>query len=396
MFMSSVFLFIQNIFLSFQPKDIFDILVVAFLIYAFLALLKQTHSYFILAGLLILLGLYFISKNYNLVLTRQLLQSLITFFIVILVVVFRTEIRYLLEWLATFGRNLFKRQKRFSETDIINIIVQTADYLVNKKIGGLIVFSGSQPIERLLSGGHNLNGQASVPLLTSIFDPTSPGHDGAVIIEGSKVKKFAVHLPLAKKFEKFGRFGTRHRAALGLTEQSDALCIVISEERGIVSVAYGGKLKAISEPAELKVILKGFLKEKFPTEEKPWHAFITNNFLQKLFSLFIALILWFIFIFQAGVINRDFQVPVEFRFLPKDYVIDQMVPKEISVTLTGNNQDFRSFDESGLKFLVNLETVEEGWNKMGISEKQISYPPYFLVINISPNTIRFHIKKISP
>lgn len=383
----------QSFFSTVQIRDIFDILIVAFLIYAFLVLIRQTRSYFIFAGLLILLGLYFVSENYNLSLTRSFLQPMATFFIVILVVIFRQEIRRFFEWLASFGKRLINKKEAVLRGDVVNVIIQTADYLVNKKIGALIVLPGLQPIDRWLEGGHDLNGQVSVPLLTSIFDPTSPGHDGAVVIERNRVSQFAVHLPLAEGFKKFGDLGTRHRSALGLSEKTDALCIVVSEERGVVSVARDGNLKKMLDTIELKKNIDIFLKEKFPAREKPWHSFLTKNIWQKIFALAGALILWFALIFQAGVTNRDFTVPVEFRFLPNEYVIDQIAPKEVTLTFSGDNRDFRSFNEEDFQVIVNLDGVKVGWQKITITQDHIQAPPYFSFVSITPKSVSFHISE---
>lgn len=383
----------QSFFNTVQIRDIFDILIVAFLIYAFLVLIRQTRSYFIFTGLLILLGLYFVSENYNLSLTRSFLQPMATFFIVILVIIFRQEIRRFFEWLSSFGKRIINKREVALRGDVVNMLIQAADYFVHKKIGALIVLPGLQPIDRWLEGGYDLNGQVSVPLLTSIFDPTSPGHDGAVVIERNCVSQFAVHLPLAEGFKKFGDLGTRHRSALGLSEKTDALCIVVSEERGVVSVARDGNLKKMLDTIELKKNIDIFLKEKFPAREKPWHSFLTRNIWQKAIALVGALVLWFALIFQAGVTNRDFTVPVEFRFLPNEYVIDQIAPKEVVLTFSGDNRDFRSFNEEDFQVTVNLEGVKVGWQKITITQGHIQAPPYFSFVSITPKSVSFHISE---
>lgn len=383
----------QSFFSVVQIRDIFDIIIVAFLIYAFLVLIRQTRSYFIFAGILILLGLYLVSENYNLSLTRSFLQPMATFFVVILVVIFRQEIRRFFEWLASFGRRLINKRETGLRGDVANMLIQTADYLVNKKIGALIVLPGLQPINQWLEGGHDLNGQVSVPLLTSIFDPTSPGHDGAVVIERNRVSQFAVHLPLAEGFKKFGDLGTRHRSALGLSEKTDALCIVVSEERGVVSVAHDGNLKKMADTVELKNVIDDFLKEKFPIKERPWHSFLTKNIWQKAIALVGALILWSTLVFQIGVTNRDFTVAVEFRFLPNEYVIDQIAPKEVTITFSGDNRDFRSFNEDDFQVIVNLDEVKAGWQKITITQDHIQAPPYFSFVAISPKSVGIHIVK---
>ncbi|MEK7120286.1 MAG: DNA integrity scanning protein DisA nucleotide-binding domain protein, partial [Patescibacteria group bacterium] len=154
-----------------------------------------------------------------------------------MVIIFQKEIRRLLEIIGVWG---IQRKMTVPADLTLLSVSEAARYFVSHKIGSLIVFPGQEPLERFLEGGTDLNGEVSTALLTSIFDDSSPGHDGAVIIKGNKLKKFAVHLPLGENIEAVKNFGTRHRAALGLAEKTDALCVVTSEEKGTISVARDG------------------------------------------------------------------------------------------------------------------------------------------------------------
>lgn len=295
--MTALLLLIQNFIINFNLAIAIDILIVAFLLYIFLLLIKQTNSFLVLGGFLIILFLYTGADFFGFDLTRKILGFIVTFLVIILVVVFRQELRRFFELFAIFGKNVFSyKRKKPLLPNFINILIQSVDYLANKKIGALIVLPGLQSIDSYLSGGYNLDGQLSMPLLLSIFDTTSPGHDGAVIIQDNKIRKFATHLPLAEKIKKLGDLGTRHRAGLGLSEKTDALVIIVSEERGEASVAYQGTLRKIPDSAYLQNIIDTFIREKFPMEKRTWHNFITHNFLLKLFSLILALILWFVFV----------------------------------------------------------------------------------------------------
>lgn len=295
--MATLFLLIQNFFNNFDLIIAIDILIVAFLVYIFLLLIKQTNSFLVLAGFLIILFLYASADFFGFDLTRKILSFIVTFLVIIFVVVFRQELRRFFELFAVFGKNVFSyKRKKPLLPDFINILIQSIDYLVNKKIGALIIIPGNQSVDAYLSGGYFLDGAISMPLLLSIFDPTSPGHDGAVIIENNRIKKFATHLPLAEGIKKLGDLGTRHRAGLGISEKTDALVIIISEERGEASIAYQGKLRKIPDSAYLQNIIDAFIREKFPLEKRMWYDFIIHNFWFKLFSLILALILWFIFV----------------------------------------------------------------------------------------------------
>jgi len=296
--MAEAFLLLKQFILGSDLKIIIDIFIVSCLVYVFLVLIKQTNSFLVLGGFLFILFLYTGADFFGFNLTRKILNFIATFLVIILVVVFRQELRRFFEMFAVFGRNIFYRRRKFLRPDFMNVLIQSIDYLVNKKIGALIIFPGNQPIDSYLSGGYYLNGTISMPLILSIFDPTSPGHDGAVIIENNEIKKFAVHLPLAEEIKKIGALGTRHRAGLGISEKTDALVIIVSEERGEASVAYQGTLKKIPDSIYLQNIISAFIKEKFPEEKRRWHDFISHNFWLKLFSLFLAIILWIAFILE--------------------------------------------------------------------------------------------------
>ena len=276
--------------------------------------------------------------------------------------------------------------------------MQTVVYLAKHRVGALIVLPGEQPLERLLEGGVYLDGRVSTPLLLSIFDSSSPGHDGAVIIEGSKIKKFGVHLPLAERFSTFKNLGTRHRAALGLSERSDAMIIVVSEERGTISLAYGGDLKIFSDADELKDKIYLLLREKFfhNAGDRPWHFFITRNMREKILAAGFAMMLWVTFSIQfgAGVINKTFSIPVEFRSLPDTYIIDRALPSEIKVSVSGKNQDFNLLNPQSLKVIVTVPEIKIGWHKIKIDKSFINNPSLLSITNFSPDTVQFHIESV--
>jgi diadenylate cyclase len=277
-------------------KNLIDILIIAAAIYTLLVFVKQTHFFSMLWGLAVLILVIVFSKVLNLGLTSRVIESLWPSFTLIFVIVFQKEVRYFFEWLF----HLSRRQDvgRISPSSKISeIIVKAAENLAAKKVGALIVITGNFRLEGIIEGGWPLNGQISMPLILSIFDPSSPGHDGAIVIEGDVVKKFGVHLPLAENFQAFGNLGTRHRAALGLAQKSDAMVIVVSEERGTISLAYKGNIKVVENISELQKQIEKFVKEKFPSKTIPLKNIFIRNLKEKVLSIVIALILWILLIY---------------------------------------------------------------------------------------------------
>jgi diadenylate cyclase len=268
--------------------------------------------------------------------------------------------------------------------------------LATRKIGALMVLPGRQAIDGLLQGGVVLDGQVSTPLLLSVFDPSSPGHDGAIIVEGDRVRKFGVHLPLAERFECYSTLGTRHRAALGLAERSDALVVAVSEERGTISVASSGELRMLGQSGGLREDLASILKQRYQDDPaRPWHWLLTHNLRDKIVAVLFTLLLWAIFVASqgSGVVTRPYEVPVEFQFLPRGYSVSDMSRETLAVTLSGRNQDFNLLDPDALRVVIRLPGGVEGRQRVRIEESMISRPAALSVVKFTPRYVEFTVQK---
>ncbi len=397
-FLSSLADAAHNVIYNFQITDAIDILVVAGIVYLILLLLKRTRSFFIVDGIVVLFVVYVLAQAFNLSLTKSLFQYIFTFFIVILVVIFQRELRSFFEWISVSIRNRSHRRKGVLLPDVHDVVSSVSEavaYLAQHHIGALLVFPGLQPLGRFLEKGIDLEGKVSTPLLLSIFDASSPGHDGAVVIEGDRIIKFSVHLPLAEHSERLGNIGTRHRSALGLAERSDALVVVVSEERGVVSVARDGKLKALKDPADIVGVLMAFLNIEDNTKKKKvvWYAWITRHTGEKILALVVACVVWFMFSLQLGNVNKELSPLVEFRYLPKAYMVDQVLPQNITVDVSGRSSDVSTLSDGDLHVVVDASTMTEGWGKVIVSQDIIQHPSSVSVVRFSPRIITFHIQK---
>ncbi|QQG42790.1 MAG: DNA integrity scanning protein DisA nucleotide-binding domain protein [Candidatus Giovannonibacteria bacterium] len=380
-----------------EARSTLDILVVAVLLYAVIFLFKKAHSLFLFNGVGILVLIYIAARYFDLYLTSFLFSFFFGFFVIIFVVVFQRELRRLFEWLSAWGHFSYSRRELVPEA-AANQVIQAVEQLAKTKTGALIVFPGKEPIDVLTEGGILLGGRVSVPLLLSIFDASSPGHDGAVIIQGDRVRAFGVYLPLALKAEKLKSFGTRHRAALGLAERADAFVIAVSEERGTVSIAEDGVLTTLKKPEELSIRMHEFLRANLletDLRKKYWHPFV--NLREKIIALLLASFLWYVFAVQlgGGTITRNFDVPVEFRALPAGYVIQDVNPIEANLSLSGKTQDFNFLNAERLKVVVNVSEAKEGKQRFTVTNESIvNVPAALSVAKTSPKTIQFNIKKI--
>jgi len=276
--------------------NIVDVLITAVFIYAGLTLLRKTKSIFIFRGIAVLVVVYAMSFVLNFKLTTALFDGFFSFFVIILVVLFQKELRRFFENFSVSFFNPFADEIAPIHKESIDVIANSTKYLAKKKIGALIILSGRHQVDRFLEGGYQIDGQFSEPLLLSIFDTRTPGHDGAVVIENGLIKKFGTHLPLSDNFKRFGNLGTRHAAGLGLSERTDALVVIVSEERGTITVARGGELHIV-DLEKLKYEIKSFLDELFPTDrESMLTRIIKYDRRDKIAALLVALFLRFVLI----------------------------------------------------------------------------------------------------
>lgn len=373
---------------SFRVADFLDITIIFLLTYAALIWFKKTASRFVLIGISILGLTYVIARSFQLYLTVFILQGFFAIFLIAMIIIFQEDLRRFLERVAMWG--VF-RKRRFSvsshqDMDILTLAVTN---LVRRRFGALIVLKGNEHLDRHLQGGIPLDGKLSEVLLESIFDPHSVGHDGAVVIENGRVVKFGCHLPLSSNTKKLGNLGLRHTAALGLAERSDALCIVVSEERGAITVAREGRLKELNSTDQLKNILERFFQERSPRGmKKTWLHWVTENPREKAIAIVVACGLWLAFGYQTGSVRRDFVVPIEYRNLVSDWIIKEPTPKKATVTLMGSEQAFDLLNPRALKISLDMSKIQEGKQQLVMGRDLVRHPSNLSVVGIEPSKIR--------
>ncbi len=244
------------------PLDILDILVVAFFLNKLYLMLKNTRAASLVKGLLMLLLIMLVSKWLNLYVINWILEKFMTMVMIALPVVFQPELRRALEQI---GRGkLFRRSTVLNELQVENMleaVATTADDLSRNKIGALIVFERETGLDDYIETGIQIDGLISTSLFENIFIPNTPLHDGAVIIRGDRIMAASCLLPLTEARNLSQELGTRHRAAIGLSEQTDALVLVVSEETGAVSLARGGALQRYLTHRDVKDLLRPVMKQ---------------------------------------------------------------------------------------------------------------------------------------
>lgn len=382
---------------SFRLADFFDIAIISILSYVVLIWFKKTASRFVLIGIGILALIYILARFFQLYLTVFVLQGFFAILLIAMVIIFQEDLRRFFERVAIWGVMRKKELWVSPHQQNIEALTLAVNNLARKRVGALIVLKGNDPLERHLQGGVPLNGKLSEFLLESIFDPHSAGHDGAVVIEDGQVVRFGCHLPLSVNIKKTGKLGLRHTAALGLAERSDALCIVVSEERGTISIGRNERLSKLVNPDQLKTTLERFYQERSPRVTKKTRlSWITANPREKAIAIVLACGLWLTFGYQTGNIRRDFVVPIEYRNLASDWTIEEPKPKEATVTLMGSKQAFNLLNPEALKISLDMSKILDGEQELVLERDQIRYPASLSLVGIEPAKIKLIAHQMVP
>ncbi len=251
--MEYLFGYIENI----NITDIVDISVVAFVIYRFLLIVQGTRAVQMLIGICGLASLYWVSLSYKLYSLNWLLNHFFDYFFLILIILFQDQIRVAL---VSFGETkLFGRKKRVKYNIQIEEVTNACSALSRDRVGALIVFERDQGLLNYSLTGTRLDCTIHTDILFTIFQTNSPLHDGAVIINGDKIFSAGAFLPLSKNVNIDSHYGTRHRAALGISEVSDAVVVVVSEETGNINICFEGKFYKMSTLDDLRKTLRKYL-----------------------------------------------------------------------------------------------------------------------------------------
>jgi uncharacterized protein (TIGR00159 family) len=243
-----------------EPRDVVDVLLVAFIIYRILLLIKGTRVVQMTIAVVFLVVFYYTTKLAQLEMVQWIFTHLLTYIVFALIVLYSPEIR---RALTNIGRNpLFRRFTAKIPIQFYEEIVLAATTLATKKIGGLIVIEGEVGLKNYIETGIKLDAMLTYDLLVTIFSPYTPLHDGAVIIQGNRIAAAACFLPLTLDPHLSKELGTRHRAAIGITEETDAVTIIVSEETGVISAVMGGKIFRHLDGIRLREILMNAIERK--------------------------------------------------------------------------------------------------------------------------------------
>jgi diadenylate cyclase len=247
--------------------DVVDVLLVAILFYRLLVLVRGTRAAQMFVGLVVLVVISFFARWFHLVTVDYIATSLRTVWLITFVILFQPELRHVL---SEFGRTrYFRSLLRVNEYGTIGEVVRAAEELAERRHGGLIVIERNQGLRNFVETGTRLDARATAELMVTLFSPGSPLHDGAVVVRGDQVVAAGCILPLSQNSRLSPVLGTRHRAAVGITEETDAVSVVVSEHSRAISIAYRGVLRERLDEGELRSELVRVLRIRDEEPDKP-------------------------------------------------------------------------------------------------------------------------------
>lgn len=376
----------------FRWQDALDILILTYIFYRLYLWLRRKRALRMVLVILALPFFYFIARWIDLPLSVWGLQNLWAAILLVLVVIFQKEIREVLGSITLPG---FLSGKP-SEPPLkgIDILAGAAFRMAGRGQGGLIVLQKRDTLEEFIHGETRLDAEMNEDLLVSIFNPQSPLHDGAVIVQGDRIRYATALLPVSQSRALPRQWGTRHRAAIGITEVSDAKCVIISEERREVLLFQEGRYEKEGRKEDLEKALLGLPPIPEPKDRRArWFKNLFADLPRKAFFLILVGLLW---VFVIGIRQGEisFSVPLEYYSTPPSLELGGEPPREIKVRLKGSQRLLSSVKPDQIRVEVNLSNLHPGINQIPVSETNITVPSGLTVTSIYPRNIRIQLSSL--
>jgi uncharacterized protein (TIGR00159 family) len=369
--------------LSLRWQDIIDISLVSYILFRFYVLFRGTNAFRVLIGMTILWFFQQVAVSMGLIVTSWVFQGVVTLGAFIIIVIFRNEIRTVL--LARNLKYIFWGISSKTVTSTIEIIVQSVHDLTRRNCGALIVLPGKEDLEDVIQKGIPWEGEISKEMILSIFWPDNPVHDGAAIIQGDQITQVSAILPLSRRDDLPSYYGTRHRAALGLAEATDALIIAVSEERGDVVIAQDSNLMPIKQKRRLEQVLQQYLG----VAARRSRELIKERLMvitAALFSIIFVTGVWFSV--SKGVDTlATIEIPVVYMNRDPAMEIVKTSGNTVSLELEGSGALIKSIKPDQIQVKLDLSKSKAGLNSFTITRESISLPPGIILKGVTPPVV---------
>lgn len=371
-------------------QDVADILIMTFLLYQLYSWFRRTRAMQVLLGLGVVTLIYFATRFLGLYMTSWILQELGTVLIVLVIVVFQAEIRQALYRFSLLRHMFYGRQE--TQLGHFQEISETIFSLAAKRTGAIIVFQRSESLSDLMVNGVRLDCEFTPQILAAIFVNGAPLHDGAVLIRDGRIALASCHLPLSVNPDLPQYLGTRHRSAIGLSERTDAVVAVISEERGAVSLAVGGELHQIATPEELISSLNNLVSPVLEKTHLTLSQHIFSNLLPKTAILLIVITFWALITIRQGQITTV-TAPVRLHGLSDELVLTRNIPEEVDVQLKSFSSLTPTPDKLDIAADIDLSDIHEGQTTVRIRNTDFKLPSGMSMTAVTPSSIKIVAEK---
>lgn len=368
-----------------------DIFLIAAALFFLYRTLLRLGTWKIMAGILMALVVFILANALNLKGIEWIYHNVSNVAVLGLIIIFQPELRKILEKAVSVSPHRFKDQP----SGLYTIIGESLMKLAQERCGAIVVFPGREPINDKISGGYQLNAVPSVPLILSIFDPNSPGHDGAVIIEGNKLTLFGVRLPMSQSTRLSEEYGTRHHAAMGLAEQTDALTLVVSEERGKVSAFLNGEMRPMADAKAITQAIVAHQREVGVLNRDSAPRIRKRTIFQIAASLIIAVVFWStLVIVQREVVERVLPVSIDYTAPATDLVLVGEKANEIKLYLSGPKSELDSLASTPPSVKIDLSRMAKGSQTIIVTSENIRLPKNVTLLDTSPQQLKLTLASV--
>ncbi len=383
---------------SWQPPNLLDLLLISVLMHRLLVLFRGTATLHVTAALALLWLLQGAAVELNLVLTSRFLEWLGTAAVLLIVVAFRDEIREVLLQTSPLRLIWGRPQPQSASSRLLDVTAAVAR-MAEAHVGALVVFQNRDRLGELARDGLIVGARLSGPLIEALFTKESPVHDGALIVRGDRIDRVGTILPLTRRPDVPAQYGTRHRAAIGLSEQSDAVILVVSEERGEVSVVHRGQVLVAGTAEETARLLRRLLRWE-DDEASRLRALRREALRQAVgFGLTVLLVLGYWTVFfgrQSSVTSLD--VPLEFRNTPPGLELDGISAERVEVQVRGQRpliEDLKARPNQ-IGAIVDLKGLRAGGRQTApLGAENIERPVGLTILRIVPPSVSFDLEQLA-
>jgi len=376
----------------FSWRAILDIFLIAAGVFFLYRTLLRLGTWKIVAGILVAMAIFLVANFMDLKGIGWIFSNISQVAAIALIVLFQPELRKIVEQTASVKRS----EPRDLDEKLSHLVVDALVKLAQQRRGAIVVFPGKEPIQEWLSGGFVLDAKPSLPLIMSIFDPNSPGHDGALVITNGEFSRFGVRLPVSQSSRLPEEYGTSHHAAMGLVEKSDALAIVVSEERGNLSIFRKGRMRQVSNGEEMVKTIISHWKDMasfpvvFPKGKARWPVF-----LQIFASLVLAAILWStLAVSQGEILEKVITVPVEYTASSPNLTLVGNKAEEVRLHLSGPKSALDTVNPSHTIVKIDLSKALPGKQSFFITRENIQLPKDIHLLDVIPPSFELTLAEI--